>query len=121
MLYLDDWLILCESVEEAIRHRQIVLDLMVELGLLINSEKSNLTPTQTAVYLGMRIDTMHFRVYLSGKRVTKALSIFLKFTQADQITAKEFQVLIGHMCSMESLVSGARLRMRQFLFCLNEN
>ena len=94
---------------------------MKELGLLINWEKSNLIPSQTAVYLGMTIDTIKFHVNLSQKRITKALAIFNQFMSATSLRAKQWQVMLGHMTSLESLTPGARLRMRQFQFYLKEN
>ena len=58
--YLDDWLILASSQEEACWARDKVLSLCQELGYVVNLEKSTLTPSQTIVYLGIRIDSQTF-------------------------------------------------------------
>ena len=54
--YLDDWLILALSHEEACWARDKVLSLCQDLGI-INSEKSSLIPTQTIVYPGIKIES----------------------------------------------------------------
>ena len=53
--YLDDWLILGSSLEEVIRARYFLLGLCSLLGICINREKSNLSPSQCLTCLGMII------------------------------------------------------------------
>ena len=55
-LYLNDWLIRAESKERVLQDAQVVLNLISDLGLLLNMEKSTLFPTQNLVYLGVDID-----------------------------------------------------------------
>ena len=54
--YLDDWLILAASREEAIWSRDNILELCKDLGIVVNLEKSSLVPSQIESYLGVRID-----------------------------------------------------------------
>ncbi len=44
--YVDDWLILAHSEQIAVRHRDVVLAQMKELGLRLNAKKSVLSPLQ---------------------------------------------------------------------------
>ena len=44
LLYLDDWLIIGKSREEVLRAKEFVLNLALELGIIINIEKSCLVP-----------------------------------------------------------------------------
>ena len=55
--YLDYWLVLAFSEMEAKKNVQDLLSLFHSLGIVINEEKSDLVPSQTANYLGMTIDT----------------------------------------------------------------
>ena len=55
--YLDDWLILASSRIEALWARGIVLDLCCQLGILVNCDKSHLTPSQSATYLRMVVES----------------------------------------------------------------
>ncbi len=53
MNYIDDWLILAPSHQLAVRHRDVVLAHMKELGLRLNAKKSVLSPPQRTTFLGM--------------------------------------------------------------------
>ncbi len=50
--YIDDWLILAHSEQMAVRHRDVVLAQMKELGLRLNVKKSVLSPSQRTTYRG---------------------------------------------------------------------
>ena len=56
-VYLDDWLLNPISEELAKQQTQWLLDLFACLGLVVNVEKSSLTPSQVATYLGILLDT----------------------------------------------------------------
>ena len=64
--YLDDWLILASSEQEAKQAVQSLLSLCRTLGIVINEKKLDLVPSQTAKYLGMTIDTEAGKVFPSG-------------------------------------------------------
>ena len=55
--YLDDWLVLVSSEVEAKKNVQDLLSLCHSLVIVINNEKSDLVPSQTANYLSMTIFT----------------------------------------------------------------
>ncbi len=55
--YIDDWLILAHSEQMAVRHRDVVLAQMKELGLRLNAKKSVLSPLQRTTYLGVVWDS----------------------------------------------------------------
>ena len=113
ILYLDDWLILAESVEEILKARKFILTLTQELGIIINVEKSLLVPCQSLTYLGMRIDTIRFWVSPTEKRIDRALSLLGEFLSSESRSARCWQSLLGFMSSLERFVPGARLRMRR--------
>jgi hypothetical protein len=56
-LYLDDFLLMVGAGQAAVEHRAQLLDLLRKLGLHVNYEKSNLTPSKHIEYLGMEINT----------------------------------------------------------------
>ena len=58
--YLDDWLLLATSVKEALRSRDVLLQLCEKLHIRINWKKSELVPSQVAQYLGMEIHSSVF-------------------------------------------------------------
>src|SRR5690606_36165993 len=57
MAYLDDFIILGSSYEECRSHTCFVMDLLKQLGWLVNYNKSSLTPSTMLEYLGFVIDT----------------------------------------------------------------
>ena len=52
MIYIDDILIIGSSKEECLRATEETIQLLQELGLRVNFEKSSLVPAQRLVYLG---------------------------------------------------------------------
>jgi hypothetical protein len=55
--YLDDWLLISNSKEEAQHQLQLILDKLQSLGWIINNKKSQLEPTQQLEHLGFRLNT----------------------------------------------------------------
>ena len=56
--YLDNWLILSSSETKTRHHVNQLLTLCRSLGIVINTEKSDLSPSRSVEYLGMIIDTV---------------------------------------------------------------
>ena len=110
--YLDDWLVLASSEREAKQEVQSLLSLCRTLGIVINEKNSDLVPSQTAKYLGMTIDTEAGKVFPSLARVEKFLSVAENFCAMDAPPAQLWQVVLGHLASLEWLVPHGRLRMR---------
>ncbi len=54
--YIDDWLILAHSEQMAVRHRDVILAHMKELGLRLSAKKSVISPLQSTTYLGVGFD-----------------------------------------------------------------
>ena len=109
--YLDDWLVLAASESEAKKNVQDQLSLCHSLGIVIN-EKSDLVPSQTANCLGMTIDTGAARIFPSLAWVEKFLSVVETFCTLSAPPAQLWQVVLGHLASLERLVPHSRLRMR---------
>ena len=109
--YLDDWLVLSSSEKEAKQAIQSLLSLCRTLGIVID-EKSDLVSSQTAKYLGMTIDTGTGKVFPSLARVEKFLSVADSFCAVESPPAQLWQVILGHLSSLEGLVPHGRLRMR---------
>ena len=109
--YLDDWLVLASSEAVARKNIQDLLSLCHSLWVVIN-EKSDLVPSQTANYLGMAIDTGTARIFPALALVEKFLSVPERFLAMSASPAQLWQVLLGHLASLERLIPHSRLRMR---------
>ena len=109
--YLDDWLVLASSETGAKKNVQDLFSLCHSLGIVI-IEKSDLAASQTAKYLGMTIDTRAARIFPSLVRVEKFLSVAETFCAMSAPPAQLWQVVLGHLVSLERLVPHSCLRMR---------
>ena len=110
--YRDDWLVLSSSEKKAKESIRELLSLCRTLGIVINEKKSDLVPSQSAKYLGMTIDTGAGKVFLSLARVEKFLMVGESFCSMQSPPAQLWQVILGHLASLERLVPHGRLRMR---------
>ena len=116
--YLDDWLIAAPHPDLASQHTLQILQLCGRLGLLVNESKSDLVPSQHAVYLGMDIDTSLFLVRPTDARLRRFAGILSSFCLGADLPARLFLRLLGHMVSLEKIVPGARIRIRSLQFHL---
>ena len=111
LCYLDDWLVLSSSEKKAKESIRELLSLCRTLGIVINEKKSNLVPSLSAKYLGMTIDTGAGKVFPSLARVEKFLTVAERFCTMQSPPAQLWQVVLGHLASLERLVPHGRLRM----------
>ena len=84
MRYLDDWLVLGSSREEVIRARDALLILCQRLGIRVNLQKSQLSPTQCGSYLGMIIQTLPLRAFPTADRLWTFLAQLEEFRSAQE-------------------------------------
>ena len=103
---------IASSEREAKQAVRSLSSLCHTLGIVINEKKSDLVPSQTAKYLGMTIDTEAGKVFPSLARVKKFLTVAESFCTMDAPPAQLWQVILGHLASLERLVPHGRLRMR---------
>ena len=73
--HLNDWLLNPISEELAKQQTQWLLDLCTRLGWVVNVEKSSLTPSQVASYLGISLDNRAGLTYPSERMIERWLSI----------------------------------------------
>ena len=77
--YLDDWLIMSSSEAKIKQHVNQLLALCCSLSIVINKEKSDLSPSRPVEYLGMIIDTVSARAFPTETQIQKFLSLARKF------------------------------------------
>ena len=119
--YLVDWLILVSSREEACWERDKVLDLCLDLGILVNLEKSSLILSQTIVYLGIKIKSRTVRASPTPLRIEKFFSIAEEFLSSKVQSVRFWRVLLSHLALLTHLVPGGRLQMRSLQLALRRS
>ena len=119
--YLDDWLVQSSSREGFLRDLGVVLSLCRELGIVVNPEKSNFTPSQVVQYLGVVIDAQTFMASPSPDRVSRLWSTAGEFLRSAAPPASLWQSLLGMLSSLSHLVPEGRLQMRSLQICLHRS
>ena len=119
--YLDDWLVQASSREELLRDLGVVLPLCRELGIIVNPEKSNFSPSQVVQYLGVVIDERTFVASPSPDRVSRLWLTAREFLRSAAPPASLWQSLLGMLSSLSHLVPGGCLRMRSLQICLHRS
>ena len=84
----------------------------------MNLEKSSLIPSQTIVYMGIKIESRIFRASPTPLRIEKFFSIAEEFMSSKVQSARFWRVLLGHLASFTQLFPGGRLRMRSLQLAL---
>ncbi|XP_070196565.1 uncharacterized protein [Littorina saxatilis] len=117
--YLDDWLILNQDREACSAHTRLTLCQAHELGFSVNQAKSELTPSQSFTYLGMRFHTVDWSVRPSQRRIDKLQNLVKSLVSQKQAPVRELASVLGQMESMATLVPLGRVHKRPFQAALS--
>ena len=110
--YIDDWLVVANSSSDLRRHLQYVQNTLHHLGLRINAEKSQLTPTRSIKFIGAVLDAAAGRVSLPKDRARAIRHLTQRALSQKTVTARTVQQLLGLMASTTATTPFARLKMR---------
>ncbi|XDV16809.1 hypothetical protein PO909_016345 [Leuciscus waleckii] len=110
--YLDDWLILAQSEQLAVRHRDVILSHIKRLGLWLNAKKSVLLPAQRTTFLGVLWDSTIMQARLSPARISAILTAVKGVKLSQSLTVKQFQRLLGLMAAASNVITFGLLYMR---------
>ncbi len=110
--YIDDLLILAQSEQMAVRHRDVVLAHMEVLGLRLNAKKSVLSPAQRTTYLGVVWDLTTMQAHMSPAWIDSILTEVARVREGQSLTVKHFQRLLGLMAAASNVIPLGQLYMR---------
>eukprot|EP00736_Rhodelphis_marinus_P005269 Rmarinus@m.22913 len=122
IIYLDDILVVAESMEESHHHTKFVLRLLRRLGFVVNDLKCHLSPCKLLEFLGMMVDTeqMTFRVPADKiKNLLRQIKKTRRLHDQRRLTAWLLASLTGKMVSVAAAIRPARLFSRQLLYDMN--
>ena len=128
ILYLDDFLVLGSTYQEAQSHTALAVSLLESLGFTINREKSRLIPTQIITFLGFVIDSTVETLSLPQEKVVKVRSLCMKATVTPTMSARQIASLLGTLESCRPAIWQGplhfrylQIRMIQALHVNNQN
>lgn len=110
--YLDDCLIVTDSSRRLIAHRDFTLSVVLNLGFLINWEKSALTPTQKPVFLGAGIVIPGQLARPSPDRVGTILAAARSLRNRHVAPARTWLQFLGYLASLVDVLPDCRLYIR---------
>ncbi len=116
--YLDDLLIRATSPDLCHRWTSLTLSTLRHLGLGVNLDKSELSPSQDFVYVGVRFRTDVGLSCPPEPRIQSALGACRQLTQSGKAPAHAWLSLLGILSALEKLVPFGRLHIRPIHFCL---
>lgn len=97
--YLDDSLLVGNSIDECSSNIDDTVHLFDTLGFVVHPEKSVLTPTQRITYLGFEIDSAQMTVSLTVERQEKILSSCKSLYISQKGSIRKVAGLIGLLVS----------------------
>ena len=113
VIYLDDMLFFHQQKEGLLEIRGLALDLLEDLGFLVNYEKSELSPVQNINFLGFMIDSLEMKISLPLEKVDSTVREAKKFLLTHQISARQLAHMIGIFSSTIPAILPAPLHYRE--------
>ena len=115
VVYIDDILIMAASEEECKKHTALLVSWLRSLGLSISWEKSELTPAQLRLFLGVLVDSLRMQFRLPQKKVdacmTAARQALADAKAGRPCKQKDLQRLIGRLQSVSDCILPTRMHL----------
>ena len=111
--YLDDMLLMHQDPSVLRCQVSLVVQLFVNLGFVINSEKSIATPTQSLNFLGFNLDSVLMKVSLPGKKLVKIQSTCSNLCSRSLVSRRDLAKLLGHFTAASVPIVPAPLHYRE--------
>ena len=110
--YLDDWAVRAPSQTECNRSTILVIQYLTRLGWKVNRTKSELSPKQEFVFLGMRFDTVQGVVAPAPKHADRTVFLYNLARRQPVWTARQLYALLGYLQFLAPLTHRGRLHLR---------
>ena len=95
MMYLDDALLVHDSVGECVKATEQTISLIERLGFQISKDKSSLTPQNRITYLGFVLNSIDMSVRPSDEKVTSLRAQLDAVLKQNNISLRVLAELIG--------------------------
>ena len=112
--YLDDWLILAKSSERVLSATKFFIETCVNLGLLVNLDKSVLKPSQTLTHLGVVWNFKSNTLTTPPDKKLWLTSTCRTICNSKRSQLPLLETTLGKMISVEKVVHLGRINYRAF-------
>ena len=112
IIYIDDILVLSDSLENCMRDSQFVIDTLIELGFHLKDEKCVLTPSQHFFFLGYLWDSNEMTCELPEEKLLTIRSLCQETIPNKWVVVGWLQRLLGCVTSSRPVVPMTRARSR---------
>ena len=112
--YLDDWLLLFENPEIAAAKTMTFARKCLDLGLLVNLDKSEVLPTQNILHLGVLWDLKNAWVQPADKQIKNITTGARTMLDAGKATVKMLESLQGKLVAAEKFTQYGKINYRLF-------
>lgn len=97
--YLDDFLCLGNSYDDCLNCVNETVNLLTNLGFVINYEKSQLVPSQCRQFLGFELDSVNMTIGLPIGKRNKILNLVKDVSKSKHIIIRDFAKFLGVLTS----------------------
>ena len=116
--YLDDILIIGPSYDSVCNSLALTLDILCNLGLKINYEKSSLVPNQVINHLGFLWNSKQMSISLPVEKISKIKHFCSQFSEC--VSLRKISALLGMLVNSSNGFSFAPLHYRALQLCFIE-
>ena len=114
ILYIDDTLLLAETIPEMHSNIETTMSTFSQAGFLINTEKLHLTPTTCIEFLGFVLNSEKFTISLSNRKI-HSLAELIRATikkSGNNLTVRDLSKVIGKIVATFPCCEEATLHYR---------
>lgn len=107
--YIDDWILIHNSIPEADKNTMYVVETLQSLGFLVNFKKCCLRPQTSCLFLGFVYDTNNMIMKLPQEKCEKIINTITKLKNSSKCKIKFLAHLAGLLVSCCPAVKYGRL------------
>jgi hypothetical protein len=112
--YLDDFLFIAASREDAAQALVVAQETFTAFGLVVNPTKTE-GPTQCISFLGIQLDSVAQTLSCTPERVAELTTLLSEASQCSRLRLATLRTLIGKLSFAAKVLPGARPFMRRML------
>ena len=100
LAYLDDSLIVADSIEECQWAVDILCQMLIELGFTINKQKSSLTPKKEITFLGYILDSVSMTVRPTNEKIERGKKLLSDLQGNTRYKIRKIATVIGFLVDL---------------------